>query len=86
MIFLIEYSRNQGSLIDIRAFDDLQQREAEGLRLETELALNHKKVNHDVVLLQAETEDALHRTHQRYFGSFRQIFNNLFKTSGQERQ
>ena len=86
MIFLIEYSRKQGSLVDVRAFGDLQQRQAEELRLETELTLNRKKVNHDVILLQAESEDALRRTHQRYFGSFGQIFNNLFKISRQESQ
>ena len=86
MIFLIEYSRKQGSLIAIQAFGDLQQREAEDLRLETELALNRKKINHDIVLLQAESEDALHQTHCRYFGGFRQIFDALFKTSREKSQ
>ncbi len=67
MIFLIEYDRSQGCIVTIRDFDGSQRREAENSRLEMELDLNRKGVDHEVVLLEAASEDALHLTHQRYF-------------------
>ncbi len=73
MIFLIEYNRTQGRIVTIRQFDDEQRREAEDSRLDIELALNRKGVNHEVVLLEAASKDALYLTHQRYFSDLRQI-------------
>ncbi len=32
-----------------------------------ELDLNHRGIEHEVVLLEAENADALRRTHRRYF-------------------
>jgi hypothetical protein len=76
MIFLIEYNRTQGRIVTIRQFDDEQRREAEDSRLDIELALNRKGVNHEVVLLEAEGEDALRRTHQRYFADLTQLLKS----------
>ena len=76
MIFLIEYNRSIGRIVTLRRFADSQRREAEDLRLDIELDLNRKGVDHEVVLLEAESEDALHRTHQRYFKDLRQILEN----------
>ena len=42
-------------------------------RLEIELDLNRKGVDHEVVLLEAASKDELRRTHRRYFGDFSQI-------------
>jgi len=67
MIFLIEYNRSKGSIVTFRDFDDSQRREAEDSRLGMELDLNRKGIDHEVVLLEAASKDALHRTHQRYF-------------------
>lgn len=81
MIFLIEYNRIKGSIVTFRDFDDSQRREAEDSRLEIELDLNRKGVGHEVVLLEAESEAALRRTHRRYFEDLRQILK-----SGSERK
>ncbi|OGS04291.1 MAG: hypothetical protein A3G41_04155 [Elusimicrobia bacterium RIFCSPLOWO2_12_FULL_59_9] len=67
MIFLIEYNRSEGRIVNITGFDDSRRREAEGSRLDIELDLNRRGVNHEVVLLEAASEDALRRTHRRYF-------------------
>ena len=75
MIFLIEYNRSEGSIVTFRTFDDSQRREAENARLEIELDLNRKGVDHEVVLLEAENELALRRTHRRYFEDLRQILS-----------
>lgn len=67
MIFLIEYDRAQGRLVQSRSFSNSQRGEAEDVRLNLELALNGTDTVHEVVLLEAEDEAALRRTHQRYF-------------------
>jgi hypothetical protein len=73
MIFLIEYNRREGQIVTSRDFNDSQRREAEDSRLEIELDLNRKGVDHEVVLLEAASKDALYLTHQRYFSDLRQI-------------
>ncbi len=73
MIFLIEYDRPSGSLITFKRFEDRDREHAEQLRLEMELNLNLQKVRHEVVLLEAASEEAVRRTHQRYFESASQI-------------
>ncbi len=73
MIFLIEYNRPEGRLVKFETFENFQQVEAERLRLETELELNRRGIEHEVVLLEAMTEEALRRTHRRYFENLTQL-------------
>ena len=75
MIFLIEYNRSEGSIVTFQSFDDSQRRKAENVRLEMELDLSRKGVGYEVVLLEAENENALRRTHRRYFEDLRQILS-----------
>jgi len=65
MLFLIEYDRNQGKVITIQEFDDSEK--AQNARLEMELGLNRLGITHEIVVLEAATEEALRRTHRRYF-------------------
>jgi hypothetical protein len=67
MIFLIEYNRLRGEIVKFEVFDDAQRKLAEESRLEIELDLNRRAIDHEVVLLQAASEEALRRTHRRYF-------------------
>ena len=67
MIHLIEYNRPEGRLVTFKVFAESERSKAQDLRLEIELDLNRRKVDHEVVLLQAESEAALRRTHGRYF-------------------
>lgn len=76
MIFLIEYNRSEGHIVTLRDFDDSQRREAEDSRLEIESNLNRNGVDHEVVLLEAESEDKLRLTHRRYFEDLRQILKS----------
>lgn len=73
MIFLIEYNRPEGRLVTFQRFKDSEPLKAQNARLDLELDLNRRGVNHEVVLLEAASEDALHRTHRRYFETLRQI-------------
>ena len=67
MIFLIEYNRREGRIVTFKVFDDSDRAEAENSRLEIELDLNRRRVDHEVVLLETSSEQALRRTHRRYF-------------------
>lgn len=67
MIFLIEYNRRLGRIVNFEEFEDSEHAEAEKIRLDIELSLSRKGVDHEVVLLQAANQEALRRTHRRYF-------------------
>jgi len=77
MIFLIEYNRPEGRIVTFKTFDRSERSTAENLRLEIELNLNQKKVEHEVVLLEAADESALRKTHRRYFEDISQIAKSL---------
>ncbi|HEX8634743.1 MAG TPA: hypothetical protein VF703_11400 [Pyrinomonadaceae bacterium] len=76
MIFLIEYDRPRGELVTFKSFDDSERRNAEDARLDMELELNHLGTEHEVVILEAATEDALRRTHRRYFENLSELVNS----------
>lgn len=73
MIFLIEYDRSKGKIVTIKSFQDSEKSYAEKSRLSVELDLRREKTEHEVVLLEAADEIALHRTHRRYFEDISQI-------------
>lgn len=67
MIFLIEYDREQGKVVKMSRFLETEREVANAARLNLELELNQLAIEHEVVLLEAEDESALRRTHRRYF-------------------
>jgi len=67
MLFLIEYDRDRGRIVTIRSFKDSERERAEESRLDLELELNQKGIDSEVVLLEAATEEAVRKTHRRYF-------------------
>lgn len=67
MLFLIEYDRDCGQIVTLKTFDDTERQDAEDSRLEMELGLNRLGIEREVVILEASTEEALRRTHRRYF-------------------
>jgi hypothetical protein len=75
VIFLIEYDRANGRIVTFRAFDEPSRQNAEDSRLELELSLKRRGVEREVVLLEATTEEALRRTHRRYFEDIADLIN-----------
>jgi hypothetical protein len=67
MIFLVRYDRARGQLVSKAVFADTERAAAHRARLELELQLNKSGVDHEVVLLDAVSEEALRRNHERYF-------------------
>ena len=76
MIFLIEYNRQKGRIVKFDKFRDSDRVKAEKKRFALELDLNRKKIDHEVVLLEAERESVLRQTHRRYFATLRGIANS----------
>jgi hypothetical protein len=75
MFFLIEYDRPRGTIVQFREFDAASRQLAEDARLELELELNRKGVDHEIVILDAPSEVALRRTHSRYFESVAELLH-----------
>jgi hypothetical protein len=73
MLFLIEYNREQGRIVTIESYKDSDRKRAYESLLQLELDLNRKGSENEVVLLDAATEDAVRRTHRRYFENLAQL-------------
>lgn len=67
MVFLIQYDRSSGCIVTLMTFHDSARQIAEDSRLELELTLNRLGSEHEVVLLEAASEEVLRRTYRRYF-------------------
>lgn len=73
MLFLIEYDRDSAQIVTFRSFDDSEKNVAERARLELELELNRRGIEREVVILEAASEDAVRRTHRRYFETLEEL-------------
>jgi hypothetical protein len=67
LLFLISYDRKQERSETFLRFASTDRRIAEDARLELELDLRRRGMEREVVILEAVDEDALRRTHSRYF-------------------
>ena len=75
MIFLIEYDRSCGKLIQLESFADGDATHARTRRLQLELERMNSSVEHEIVILEAASEDQLRKTHRRYFEELGQLAN-----------
>ena len=64
-------------MVTFKTFDQSNRTLAANLRLEIELDLNRKGIDHEVVILEAANENVLRRTHRRYFEDISQILKSL---------
>jgi hypothetical protein len=72
MIFLIAYNRKLGRLERFVQFGDLERSQADTARASLE-ADNATDLLLEIVLLEAEDEAAVRRTHRRYFESLESL-------------
>jgi hypothetical protein len=77
MLFLIQYDRRKGTLVEFRKFEEWERQRAQDTRLELELALNERGVEDEVVILDAPSEEALRRTHGRYFNNLAELVEEI---------
>lgn len=73
MIFLIQYNREQGRIVQITSFADADRKLAYDKRLRLELDLSRKHIDDEVVILEAASEEAVRRTHRRYFEDLNEL-------------
>jgi len=66
--------------VTFREFEDRERVQADDARLELELALHRNKCDHEVVVLDARSKDALLRTHKRYFADLDELIADLVNT------
>ncbi len=84
MLFLIEYDRPTGTLVQFLKFDDSLRHAAADARLDLELNLNRQGIHHEVVLLDAPSEEALRHTHGRYFKNLTELMMSFENDRGQQ--
>lgn len=67
MVFLIEYNRKKGRIVNLERFVDADRRAARDRLLELELKFHKEGVQHELVLLEADSEESIRKTHAHYF-------------------
>ncbi len=72
-IFLVVYDRHLGQLLSITPYAPSERDRAERERLEAELDSVQRRLGYEIVLLEAEGEDDLRKTHARYFKNLREL-------------
>ena len=85
MIFLIDYDRKTGKLKCMKGFPNHQRPEAQKERLQIELSARDAVLSgkREVVLLEADDIGILHRTHQRYFKTPKEIVESMLDSEPQ---
>ena len=73
MIFLIQYEPASGRLIGLQRFEDADRASAEESRFALELEHARMAAPIEVVLLDAASEEALRKTHRRYFETLEEL-------------
>ncbi len=68
MIFIIEYDPPANNLLSLQKFPDAELREARDILHQMELNVFRNKLRHEVVMLEAEDEATIRRSHAHYFG------------------
>jgi hypothetical protein len=76
-IYLLVYDRDQRKLLRLDEFSQSQREEATRARRDAEIAAIHEGRNQEIVILQAESLDALTHTHGAYFYSVRELSQRL---------
>lgn len=73
MIFLIEYDRERGTLVQLLKYSNDKRADATLARLNLELLQMKSDLAHEIVILEAASEEHLRRTHRRYFEPIRSL-------------
>jgi hypothetical protein len=75
VIFVIQYNRSRGRIEQLHAFTDEERGAADTVRAHLERAaiVREGRTDVEVVTLEAESEEALLRTHRRYFADLKQL-------------
>ena len=73
MIFLIQYNRKRREMVRFERFEDSERQIAYDIKFDLELRLNRESNRDEVVILEASSEEAVRKTHRRYFETLEQL-------------
>lgn len=73
MYFLVEYDRSAGALVSLATYESGDYQSAARDRLALEVKLLCESRSFEVVLLEADDEEALRKTHNRYFRNISEL-------------
>jgi hypothetical protein len=73
MIWLVVYDRAAAKSVLLKEYTDAQRRDAERDRLAEEVAAARSRLDREIVVLEADSLEALRSTHARYFADFERI-------------
>lgn len=76
MLFLLHYNRSAGTLVSVREFPDKDITHASAEKLRLEIDLLGSASGQEVVLLEADSREALQKTHARYFETLDEMRDN----------
>ncbi len=68
MIFYIEYSRQKQQQQALKSYAESDRAQAQAHSLAREIELARQGIEMEIVLLEADSEATIRRTHPRYFG------------------
>jgi len=74
--YLVVFDRDSSSMLEMRQFDDVKSALSARLKAEAHYVDRHSV---EVVVLSAKSEEALRKTHLRYFESYRDIARNALR-------
>lgn len=80
MIFLLDYDRNSGRLVRFQEYAEIHREQASRDRLALEIELLSKGISREIVLLEAESEEDLRKTHNRYFRGIEDLAKSVKAT------
>lgn len=67
MIFLIHYDRQSGRTLTFQDYLDSERERAQDERLRLEMQFNLGSASQEIILLEADSLEALRQTHAKYF-------------------
>lgn len=76
MLFLIRYDPAAGRIVSMKTFKHDERSRADDVRIELEVRLNQEQTEHEIVLMEAASEQALRRTHRRFFEPFSDLVDS----------
>ena len=79
MIFLIEYNRPELRLVSLKKYPNSERAQSSADRVALEIDLLRRRVDHEVVTLEASSEEVVRRTHQRYFSTPQDLWKDTIE-------
>jgi hypothetical protein len=71
--FVLIYDRSRGELLDVQQFEETDRISADTFRLRAQRKALDDGLDQEIVLFQAQSREALERTHGSYFLTTRQL-------------